>query len=191
MNSFAGTSQNYTYTHGKLAIACIFSFFCICLLPVQCIQLSRNDKKFIRAPQLMFDSGGTFRISFRIIIIFIIVIVIVIIYYNKSIVVSCSRWFCESGQQPVVKGLTESCTVILTIMLFFIIIFIIFFSIQVPVSKSLLSPVKLFFVHVLLSSQSQLLQYTSQSQLILHLMHLQLLGLQSLLSCPTFLQSHL
>ena len=57
----------------------------------------------------MFDSGGTFRISFRIIIIFIIVIVIVIIYYNKSIVVSCSSWFCESGQQPVVKGLTESC----------------------------------------------------------------------------------
>ena len=67
----------------------------------------------------MFDSGGTFRISFRIIIIFIIDIVIVIIYYNKSIVVSCSSWFCESGQQPVVKGLTESCTVILTIMLFF------------------------------------------------------------------------
>ena len=62
-----------------------------------------------------------------------------------------------------------------------------FFSIQVPVSKSLLSPIKLFFVHVLLTSQSKLLQYTSQSELILHLMHLQLLGLQSLPSCPTFL----
>ena len=49
-----------------------------------------------------------------------------------------------------------------------------FFSIQVTVSKSLLSPVTLFFMHVLLSSQSQLLQYTSQNQLILLLMHLQL-----------------
>ena len=44
-----------------------------------------------------------------------------------------------------------------------------------PVSKSFLSSIKLFFVHVLLSSQSQLLQYTSQSHLILHLMHLQLM----------------
>ena len=105
-------------------------------------------------------------------------------YYTQSVVVSCSSLFCESGQQLVVKGLTGSCTVILTIMLFC-------FSIQVPISISLLSPIKLFFVHVLLSSQSQLLQYTSQSQLILHLMPLKLLGLQSLLSCPTFLQSHL
>ena len=48
-----------------------------------------------------------------------------------------------------------------------------------------------FFVHVLLSSQSRLLQYTSESQLILHLMHLQLPGLQSLPSCPTFLLYHL
>ena len=49
-----------------------------------------------------------------------------------------------------------------------------FFSIQVPFSISLLSPVKLFFVHVQLASRSQLLQYTSQSQLTWHLMHLQL-----------------
>ena len=116
------------------------------------------------------------------IIITIIIIIIIIDYYTQSIVVSCSSWFCESGQQSVVKGLTESCTMIL---IYF------FLGIQVPVSKSLLSPTKLYFVHVLLSSQSQLLQYTSQSQLILHLMHLQLLGLKSLLSCPTFLQSHL
>ena len=49
-----------------------------------------------------------------------------------------------------------------------------FFSIQVPVSKSFLAPIKLFFEHVLLSSKTQLLQYSSQSHLILHLMHLQL-----------------
>ena len=35
--------------------------------------------------------------------------------------------------------------------------FFFFVSIQVPVPKSLLSPIKLFYVHVLLSSQSQLL----------------------------------
>ena len=57
-------------------------------------------------------------------------------YYHTLF--SCSSWFCESGKQPVVEGLTGSYTMILEIMLFF--------SIQVPVSKSLLSPVKLFFV---------------------------------------------
>ena len=68
-------------------------------------------------------------------------------YETQSIVVSFSSLFCESRHQPVVKGLTESCTVILSMM--------IFFSIQAPVSKSLLSPIKLFFfVPVLLSSQS-------------------------------------
>ena len=43
----------------------------------------------------------------------------IIIIIRLSVVVSCSSLFCESGQQPVVKGLTESCTVTLTIMLFF------------------------------------------------------------------------
>ena len=57
-------------------------------------------------------------------------------YYH--ILFSCSSSFCESGKQPVVEGLTESCTMILEIMFFF--------SIQVPVSKSLLSSIKLFFV---------------------------------------------
>ena len=46
-------------------------------------------------------------------------------------------------------------------------IIMLFFSIQVLVSKSLLYPIKnklffVFFVHVLLSSQSQLLQYISK-----------------------------
>ena len=53
-------------------------------------------------------------------------------------------------------------------MILIMMFFLFFFSIQEPVSKSLLSPIKLFFVHVLPSSQSQLLEYTSQSQLILH-----------------------
>ena len=68
-------------------------------------------------------------------------IIIIIDYYTQSYnhtVFSCSSWFCWSGQQPVVKGLTDSCAMILKIMLFF--------SIQVPVSKSLLSLIKLFFV---------------------------------------------
>ena len=44
---------------------------------------------------------------------------LLLIQLDSSVVVSCSSLFCESGQQPVAKGLTESCTVILTIMLFF------------------------------------------------------------------------
>ena len=82
----------------------------------------------------------------------------------------------ESGEQPVVKGLTEYCTMTF--------VKIHFFSIQVPVLKSLLSPIKLFFIHVLLSSQSQLLQYTFQSQLILYLIHLELLGYNYFLHAP-------
>ena len=120
--------------------------------------------------------------SFILLILLIIILRAIIILFLVAFY-SLLFLFCDRGQQPVMKGLTESCTMILIIMLFF--------SIQVPVSKSLLSPIKLFFlgffVHVLLSSQSQLLQYTSQSQLILHLMHLQQPGLQSLPSCPTFL----
>ena len=45
---------------------------------------------------------------------------LLLIQLDSSVVVSCSSLFCESGQQPVAKGLTESCTVILTIMLFFL-----------------------------------------------------------------------
>ena len=37
-------------------------------------------------------------------------------YYHTLF--SCSSSFCESGKQPVVEGLTESCTMILEIMLF-------------------------------------------------------------------------
>ena len=71
--------------------------------------------------------------------------IIIIDYYIQSMIVSCSSSFCESGQQPVVKGLTESLHNDTYNDAFF-------FSVQVPVSKSLLSPIKLFFAHVLLSS---------------------------------------
>ena len=54
--------------------------------------------------------------------IIIIIIIIINIIIRLRVVVSCSSLFCESGQQPVVKGLTESCTVTLTIMLFFLFI---------------------------------------------------------------------
>ena len=53
-----------------------------------------------------------------IIIIISIIIIIIMDYYTQSIVVSCSSWFCESGQKPVAKGLTESFTMILIMMLF-------------------------------------------------------------------------
>ena len=45
---------------------------------------------------------------------------LLLIQLDSSVVVSCSSLFCESGQQPVAKGLTVSCTVILTIMFFFL-----------------------------------------------------------------------
>ena len=157
--------------------------FTLSLLSLLLLQLLffyiRNENNY---PIIVF---AAITITITIIIIIVIIIIISFYYYyyyyyqTQSIAVSCSSLFWESGQQPVAKVLTESYTLILTMMLFF--------SIQVPVSKSLLSPIKLFFVHVLLTSQSKLLQYTSQSELILHLMHLQLLGLQSLPSCPTFL----
>ena len=43
----------------------------------------------------------------------IIIIIDIIDYYTQSIAASCSSRFCESGQQPVVKGLTESCKMII------------------------------------------------------------------------------
>ena len=45
-------------------------------------------------------------------------------YETQSVVVSCSSLFCESGRQPVVKGLIETCTVIHTIMIFLLYIFL-------------------------------------------------------------------
>ena len=80
--------------------------------------------------------------------------------------------------------LFASIVIINTITIIFVIVLLVIIII-------ILSQIKLPFVHVLLSSQSPLLQYTTQCQLILHLMHLQLLGLQSLPLCPTFLWSHL
>ena len=90
-------------------------------------------------------------------------------YYHTLF--SCSSWFCESGKQPVVEGLTESCTMILEIMLFLASKYQ-FQNLCCPQWSCFLW----FFVVVLLSSQSQLLQYTSERQLILHLMDLQLPG---------------
>ena len=49
----------------------------------------------------------------------VIFIIIAIDYYTQNIVASCSNWFCESGKQPVVKGITEFCAMILIMMVIF------------------------------------------------------------------------
>ena len=45
---------------------------------MHCIKMPHNDEKFTRAPQLMFNSGGTSRIIVIIIIIVTIIIFIII-----------------------------------------------------------------------------------------------------------------
>ena len=122
-------------------------------------------------------------ISIIIMIIIIINIVIIIIvmftdYPLKTFDASCSSLFCENGQQAFVKDPTESCTMILTCTVIRILMFSFSFFIQVPVSKSLLSPIRLFFVHALLAARHYL------KAVDLHLIHIQLLGLSNFPHVP-------
>ena len=66
--------------------------------------------------------------------------------------------------QPVVQGLTDSFTMILILMML-----LLFFQHSSTSLKILAVPNEAVFVHVLLSSQSQLLQHISRNQFILHL----------------------
>ena len=81
------------------------------------------------------------------------IIIMFIGYPLKALVDSFSSYFCETGQQPDIKCPIKSCKMV----------FLFFCSIQVPVLKSLLFPMRLFFVHVLLSYLFQLLKIILKS----------------------------
>ena len=71
-------------------------------------------------------------------------------YPLRDFPVGCSGYLCESGQQPVVEGLTNSYTVILILMMLFLGAFLYhaFTSLRILAVAN-----KANFVHVLPSSQ--------------------------------------